>query len=281
MLAPQKSTGASVASDVGVTLRVDKSASPVVQVRVKAVDEEAGGRGVDVTARARESVCFSECPVAPDVLTKLLPDKEVVELPELTHVNGGFVYRAAKRAFDIVASSCALVLLSIPMAVIAVKIKRESPGPAIYAQERVGRDGKLFRVYKFRSMYVDAEAYGAQWAAGEDPRVTPLGRKLRTSRLDEIPQFLNVVRGEMSLIGPRPERPVFHRAFTERIRGWEQRLAVRPGITGLAQVEGGYELLPKEKALLDIEYIERRGFVLDLSIIWRTLRTMITGEGAR
>lgn len=85
----------------------------------------------------------------------------------------------------------------------------------------------------------------------------------------------------MSLIGPRPERPVFHEAFKERIDGWEQRLAVRPGITGLAQVEGGYELLPKEKALLDIEYIENRGFALDFSLIWRTLRTMATGEGAR
>ena len=99
--------------------------------------------------------------------------------------------------------------------------------------------------------------------------------------LDEIPQFWNVVKGDMSLIGPRPERPVFHEAFKERIDGWEQRLAVRPGITGLAQVEGGYELLPKEKALLDIEYIENRSFALDFSLIWRTLRTMATGEGAR
>ena len=167
------------------------------------------------------------------------------------------------------------------MAAIAVKIKRESPGPAIYAQTRVGKGGRLFKVYKFRSMYVDAEARGAQWAQGEDPRVTPFGRRLRNSRLDEIPQFWNVVRGDMSLIGPRPERPVFHEAFKERIHGWEQRLAVRPGITGLAQVEGGYELLPKEKAVLDIEYIENRGFALDFSLIWRTLLTMVTGEGAR
>ena len=130
-------------------------------------------------------------------------------------------------------------------------------------------------------MYTDAESKGAQWAQGEDPRVTPFGRKLRNSRMDEIPQFWNVVCGDMSLIGPRPERPVFHDAFKERIHGWEQRLAVRPGITGLAQVEGGYELLPEEKALLDIEYIENRGFALDFSLIWRTLRTMATGEGAR
>lgn len=224
---------------------------------------------------------LNECPIAPDVLAKLLPDDEIIELPRLKRVNGGPVYRAVKRAFDVVSCSCALIILAIPMEIIALKIKKESPGPVIYAQTRVGEGGKTFKVYKFRSMYTDAEARGAQWAQGEDPRVTPFGRKLRNSRLDEIPQFWNVVRGDMSLIGPRPERPVFHEAFKERIDGWEQRLAVRPGITGLAQVEGGYELLPKEKALLDIEYIENRGFALDFSLIWRTLRTMATGEGAR
>lgn len=224
---------------------------------------------------------LNECPIAPDVLAKLLPDDEIIELPRLKRVNGGPVYRAVKRAFDVVSCSCALIILAIPMGIIALKIKKESPGPVIYAQTRVGKGGKTFKVYKFRSMYTDAEARGAQWAQGEDPRVTPFGRKLRNSRLDEIPQFWNVVRGDMSLIGPRPERPVFHEAFKERIDGWEQRLAVRPGITGLAQVEGGYELLPKEKALLDIEYIENRGFALDFSLIWRTLRTMATGEGAR
>lgn len=224
---------------------------------------------------------LSACAIAPDVLAKLLPDDEVVELPKLARVNGGLAYRVAKRVFDVVSCSLALAILAIPMGVIALKVKRESSGPAIYAQTRVGRDGRLFKVYKFRSMYLDAEAKGAQWAAGDDPRVTPFGRKLRNSRLDEIPQFWNVVKGDMSLIGPRPERPVFHEAFKERIDGWEQRLAVRPGITGLAQVEGGYELLPKEKALLDIEYIENRSFALDFSLIWRTLRTMATGEGAR
>lgn len=224
---------------------------------------------------------LTECAIAPDVLARLLPDDGVVELPRLTRVGGGPVYRAVKRAFDVVSCSCALVVLAVPMAAIALKIKGESPGPVIYAQTRVGKGGRPFKVYKFRSMYTNAEARGAQWAQGEDPRVTPFGRRLRNSRLDEIPQFWNVVRGDMSLIGPRPERPVFHEAFKKRIHGWQQRLAVRPGITGLAQVEGGYELLPKEKARLDIEYIESRGFALDFSLIWRTLRTMATGEGAR
>lgn len=130
-------------------------------------------------------------------------------------------------------------------------------------------------------MRTDAEVAGAQWATEGDPRVTPFGRFLRERRLDEIPQFWNVVRGDMSLVGPRPERPAFDEVFEKRIDGWSQRLAVRPGITGLAQVSGGYDLLPKEKALFDIAYIENRGARMDLSIMWRTLRTMATGEGAR
>lgn len=129
---------------------------------------------------------LTECAIAPDVLVRLLPDDGVVELPRLTHVGGGPVYRAAKRAFDVVSCSCALVILAVPMGVIALKIKRESPGPAIYAQTRVGKGGRPFKLYKFRSMYVDAEARGAQWAQGEDPRVTPFGRRLRNSRLAPV-----------------------------------------------------------------------------------------------
>lgn len=219
--------------------------------------------------------------IAPDALDALLPDEGVILLPEMSRVNGGYGYRFLKRLFDVVGSLCALAVLAIPMAVVAAAIKAESPGPAIYSQTRVGKGGNRFEIYKFRSMYADAEARGAQWAADGDSRVTPIGKKIRHYRIDELPQFWNVVRGDMSLIGPRPERPVFHDVFCERIQGWEQRLAVRPGITGLAQVEGGYGLLPKEKALYDINYIERRSLGLDLIIIWRTLKTMATGSGAR
>lgn len=142
---------------------------------------------------------LNECPIAPDVLVELLPDEDVIVLPKLDHVGGGAFYRFVKRAFDIISCSCALVILAIPMVVIAALIKRQDPGPAIYAQTRVGKDGKLFKVYKFRSMYVDAEARGAQWAQGDDPRVTPLGRKLRSSRFDETPQFVNVIKGDIPL----------------------------------------------------------------------------------
>ncbi len=224
---------------------------------------------------------LTESSIAPEVLEKLLPDEEIVVLPKVTKISGSLFYRAIKRAFDIVSCSCALVLCAIPVAVIAVKIKQESEGPVFYAQRRIGKNGKIFKLYKFRSMYTDAEARGAQWAAEKDPRVTPLGRKLRKTRLDEIPQFWNVIKGDMSLIGPRPERPAFHEEFCKRIDGWDQRLLVKPGISGLAQVTGGYELLPKEKAVFDICYIEKRGIVLDLSIIWKTIKTMFTGDGAR
>lgn len=257
------------------------SASLIDEISEAADAAQGEGEARAVLYALSHTPGLDECPIAPEVLAKLLPDEEVVVLPRLACVGGGPVYRIVKRAFDVLSCSVALAVLAIPMAVIAVMVRCESPGSAIYAQTRLGKDGKPFKVYKFRSMYTDAEMCGAQWAEGDDPRVTSLGRKLRNSRLDELPQFWNVIRGDMSLIGPRPERPVFHDAFRQRIDGWEQRLAVRPGITGLAQVEGGYELLPKEKALLDIEYIERRSFSLDLSIVWRTLRTIITGEGAR
>ena len=167
------------------------------------------------------------------------------------------------------------------MALVSLIVRLESPGSAIFSQDRVGKDGKVFALYKFRSMYVGAEVKGAQWATEGDPRVTPFGRKIRKTRIDELPQFWNVLKGDMSLIGPRPERPTFSQEFAKRIDGWEQRLLVKPGISGLAQVKGGYELLPKEKALYDIEYIENRGIALDLKIIWATLRTMFTGDGAR
>ena len=167
------------------------------------------------------------------------------------------------------------------MAAIAIKIKSESPGPAIYAQRRVGKDGREFNIYKFRSMYIDAEVRGAQWAQGDDPRVTPFGRVMRKTRLDEIPQFWNIVRGDMSLIGPRPERPSFCREFEKRIHGWHYRTYVRPGLSGLAQVTGGYDLLPKEKVQLDLRYIESRSIAIDLKIILKTLGIVKTGEGAR
>lgn len=223
---------------------------------------------------------LTENGIPTDVLAKLLPGDEIIELTE-PKVAGSLGYRFVKRAFDIVSCSAALIILAIPMAIVALKIKSESPGPVIYAQRRVGRNGRIFNVYKFRSMYTDAESRGARWAQGDDPRVTPFGKIMRKTRLDEVPQFWNVVKGDMTLIGPRPERPAFCGEFEKRIHGWHYRTMVTPGLSGLAQVTGGYDLLPSEKILLDMEYIENRSLSLDLKIILKTLGVVKTGEGAR
>ena len=233
-----------------------------------------------VDAKGKYEPRLSENGIPSDVLAKLLPGDDVVELVE-PKVNGGLGYRFVKRAFDVVSCGCALIVLAIPMAIIAAKIKIESPGPAIYSQRRVGKNGKIFNVYKFRSMYTDAEARGARWAAGDDPRVTPFGKVMREKRIDEMPQFWNILKGDMSLIGPRPERPAFCKEFEKRIHGWNYRTLVRPGLSGLAQVTGGYDLLPKEKVVLDLEYIEHRSIAMDLKIILKTLGVVSTGEGAR
>lgn len=233
-----------------------------------------------VDAKGKYEPCLSEHGIPNDVLAKLLPGSDIVELGK-PEVGGTLAYRFVKRTFDVASCGCALIVLAIPMAIIAAKIKSESPGPVIYSQKRVGRNGKIFNVYKFRSMYIDAEARGAQWAVGDDPRVTPFGKFMREKRIDEIPQFWNIVKGDMSLIGPRPERPAFCREFEKRIHGWDYRTLVRPGLSGLAQVTGGYDLLPKEKVVLDLEYIEKRSISLDLKIILKTLGVVSTGEGAR
>lgn len=233
-----------------------------------------------VDAAGKYEPKISENGIPSVVLDKLLPGDEVIELNEPI-VAGGLIYRFVKRVFDVISCGCALIILAIPMAIIALKIKVESPGPVIYAQKRVGKNGCVFSVYKFRSMYVDAEARGAQWAQRDDPRVTPFGKVMRRTRVDEIPQFWNVFKGDMSLIGPRPERPAFCEEFEKRIHGWHYRTLVTPGLSGLAQVTGGYDLLPKEKVVLDLAYIEHRSIAMDLKIILKTLGVVSTGEGAQ
>ena len=191
------------------------------------------------------------------------------------------VYFFLKRLFDIVSCSIAVVILAIPMCIIAILIKKDSPGPVFYKQERLGKNGKPFMLIKFRSMYTDAEARGAQWAQDDDPRVTPIGKKLRATRADELPQFFQVITGKLTLIGPRPERKVFYDEFEKYIHGFSQRLAVKPGVSGLAQVSGGYNLKPAEKVVYDIDYIKNCSVGLDLKIIFKTLKIVLTHEGAR
>ena len=190
-------------------------------------------------------------------------------------------YEFSKRCFDIAASLVLGAVLLLPVLLIALLIRLDSPGPALHRQERLGRGGKPFIMYKFRSMYVNAEENGPQWADRTDWRCTPFGRFLRKSRLDELPQLLNILRGDMSFVGPRPERAFFYDQFEQYIHGFRNRLAVRPGLTGYAQVNGGYDLRPEEKIVFDMYYISHRGMVLDMICLLKTFRLLFTHEGAR
>lgn len=207
--------------------------------------------------------------------------KKFFVAPRVRRIAGGKLFLLCKRAFDIVASLLAVIVFALPMLIIAVCIKLDSNGTVLYKQQRLGENGRAFNVPKFRSMYMDAEKNGAQWAAQEDPRTTRIGAFLRKFRLDELPQFFCILAGEMSLVGPRPERPVFYEEFAKYIDGFEQRLLVKPGLTGLAQVRGGYDLDPEEKVVYDIEYIENRSAGLELRILFETVGVMFNHNGAR
>ena len=192
------------------------------------------------------------------------------------------VYDFVKRVFDVVASSLALLILFIPMLIIGVIIKLSSKGPIFYSQERLGFKGKKINVIKFRTMYVDAEENGAQWSDGEeDERIFPFGKLLRKVRLDELPQFWCILKGDMSIVGPRPERECFHNEFETYVHGFSERLKVKPGLTGHAQINGGYDLRPEEKVLFDVEYIKNRSLWFDLKIIFGTIKVVFTHDGAK
>jgi lipopolysaccharide/colanic/teichoic acid biosynthesis glycosyltransferase len=182
-----------------------------------------------------------------------------------------------RRAVDIVVSSLALALSSPLLALAMLAVRIESPGPALYSQRRAGRDGRPFEVLKLRTMVDGAEHIGAGLAVNaDDPRVTRVGAFLRRTSLDELPNLVNVLRGEMSLIGPRPTLPVQVAQYTDRQRG---RLAIKPGITGWAQVNGRASLPWAERIELDLYYIEHRSPGLDLRILGRTLAMVLGGSG--
>ncbi len=190
-----------------------------------------------------------------------------------------------KRTFDVVVSMLLLVL-TVPVSLLTILfISMESGGPIIYRQERVGLRGKTFHILKFRTMRADAEQDGkACWAAVADPRVTRLGRFLRRSRVDELPQLFNVLRGEMSFIGPRPERPVFVQMLTEQVPFYAVRHSVKPGITGWAQVRYSYGADVEQsmkKLEYDLYYVKNHTLFLDLFIVLETIRVVLRGEGAR
>lgn len=224
----------------------------------------------------------------------------------------GVVGRALKRTMDIIGSIIGLIITLPLFLIVPLLIKLDSPGPVFYVQTRIGSDnrrrdrrtcqragsadrrsrdrrrsnyyGRPFNVIKFRTMVQDAESKsGPVWASKNDPRVTKLGALLRKTRIDEIPQFLNVLKGDMSLVGPRPERPKFVEDLSRRIDGYTDRLTVKPGITGLAQVVNGYDdslASVARKVRLDLEYIDGWTIWSDIKILFRTVLVVFTGKGA-
>jgi exopolysaccharide biosynthesis polyprenyl glycosylphosphotransferase len=194
------------------------------------------------------------------------------------------VLSTGKVALDFVLAMLGLVLTLPLMAIIAVAVKLTSPGPALYHQQRVGRQGRIFTVHKFRTMRTDAEAEtGPVWASHGDQRITPLGRWLRRTRLDELPQLWNVLKGDMSFVGPRPERPEFVTELTRQIPYYGQRHTVRPGITGWAQVRYTYGASIEDalqKLQYDLYYIKNFSIALDLFIVFETVKTVIRSRGA-
>ena len=198
-------------------------------------------------------------------------------------IKSRFVYHGIKRIFDIVAATCGIVLLSPLMIIIAVLIKTEDHGPIFYKQVRVGKNGKTFKMYKFRSMFVNADKMlaklkehndveGPMFKMKDDPRITKVGHFIRKHSLDELPQFLNVLRGDMSLVGPRPPLPSEVEEYSEYDK---QRLCVIPGCTGLWQATERNEVGFNEMVQLDIQYIQRASFIFDLWIIWKTVEIII------
>jgi sugar transferase (PEP-CTERM system associated) len=190
-----------------------------------------------------------------------------------------------KRVVDIVCALLMLLVLSPVMLMVAALVRLTSPGAVIYHQRRVGRHGQIFYVHKFRSMRSDAEAKtGAVWAKANDSRVTPVGRFFRRTRLDELPQLWNIVKGEMSLVGPRPERPEFVAELTEKIPFYGFRHTVRPGLTGWAQVRYTYGASVEdalEKLQYDLFYIKHLSISFDLFILFSTLKTVVLRRGAQ
>ena len=221
-----------------------------------------------------------------DVITGHLKTHQVFGIPLLVllqdHMPGWEAQ--IKRLMDITVSLGVLIVGAPVWLLVAAVIKLTSPGPVVYKQLRVGQNGKNYTMYKFRSMYQDAEKRsGPTWASHNDPRITPVGRFIRKTRLDEIPQFLNVLKGEMSLVGPRPERPFFVEQLKQEIPWYVRRIKMKPGITGWAQVKHKYDASiedVKQKVMYDLYYFENMSIKLDIKIILRTFWVVLTGKGA-
>ncbi len=205
-----------------------------------------------------------------DVLTLYMPKKSL-----------SYIELVIKRIMDIIIALIGLIVAIIPMAVIAAAIKITSPGPVLYKQERLTQYKKKFEIYKFRTMIPDAEKLsGPKFAEKDDPRITPIGKILRSCRMDELPQIFNVLKGDMSIVGPRPERPVFVKQFENEIENYEYRFAVKAGLTSLSHVYGRYSTYIHDRTYYDLFYITHYSIFLDFKIILLTTKTIFLKASA-
>ncbi len=193
------------------------------------------------------------------------------------YLNGKVGYFFWKRCFDIIGAIILSILFSLVMLLIAILIPLDSKGSVIYCQERLGKDGVPFIMYKFRSMYPDAEKNGPQLAESNDSRCTRLGSLLRKSHMDELPQLWNVLKGDMSLVGPRPEREYFYKQYEQTVPGFSDRLVIKPGLTGVAQIHGPYDLPTDQKLIQDMKYIRNLSLWVDFRCLLCTA-FMLIGE---
>ena len=230
--------------------------------------------------------CFEKnirCYCSPKISDIMIMSSEKMHMfdtPLLLFRNRGLTVeqQAFKRMFDIICSMLMLVILSPVMLIISLLVKGYDGGPIFYKQERLTQDGKVFLVYKFRSMRVDSEKAGARLAMKNDDRITPVGRVLRNIHFDELPQLFNIIKGDMSLVGPRPERPEIAAEYEKEIPEFSYRLKVKAGLTGYAQVYGKYNTTPYDKLKLDLTYIENYSFFLDLQLIATTVKILFQKE---
>lgn len=220
-------------------------------------------------------------PKISDILIRGSEELHILDTPLLVSRNFGakLEQRAIKRLFDLVLSSIAVIVLSPLLVGTAIAVKAYDGGPVIYKQKRLTYGGREFYLYKFRSMVVDAEQDGvARLAAEGDSRITPVGEFIRKTRLDELPQLINIIKGEMSIVGPRPERPEIAEEYEQDIPEFSFRLNAKAGLTGYAQVMGKYNTTPYDKLKLDLIYIENFSLLLDLKIIMMTVKTIFEKE---
>ena len=183
-----------------------------------------------------------------------------------------------KRTMDCIMASCALLLLSPVMLITAIFVRLKLGAPVLFFQERPGKNEKIFKLYKFRSMIVDAEKNGARLASQNDSRITPIGKVIRATRIDELPQLINILKGDMTIVGPRPERPEIEEQYLEELPEFTMRLKVKAGLTGYAQVFGKYNTTPEDKLKLDLLYINQRSLLLDFKLIFYTIKILFLPE---